>query len=44
MPQTRFVPGILCLVSIWFIAAMSRISASENSRAVLWVILNIVET
>lgn len=33
-----------CLASIWLIAAISRISVSENWRTVLFVILNIAET
>jgi hypothetical protein len=33
-----------CLASIWLIVTISRISVSENWRAVLFVILNIAET
>jgi hypothetical protein len=33
-----------CLASIWLIVTISRISVSENWRAVLFVILNIAKT
>jgi hypothetical protein len=42
MRQSRFILSILSLASIWFIAAMSRISESQNLRVALYVILNIV--